>query len=229
MSSTLSYLREKVDNNIQDTARILEQKHKDSFITDAIRIYSQDRPQEKVKDTDGDGASYDFALPSDWVADFSGIVSRVEYPAGEYQSPVYIDDNSWVIYKTASGSKFRFTTFIPSNSSTIRYTYSLPHSTTTISEQDKDAVASLAAALCCRALAAYFSQTQDSTIDADAIDYARKTDDYVALATILESRYNNHLGKGTEAQTATGAIAIKDLDRNYQWGTDFLTHPAIQR
>lgn len=227
----------KIGYTIQDDAGILSTTTEiPDFLAEAVGIYSKDKPQEKVNETEGDG-TYTYSLPTDWNSESSAIISSIEYPITGYQNPVLIDDNNWIIYKEASATKLRFLTISPQSSYSFRYTYSLPHSlvsdpvANTIPDNDFDAVCNLASSLCCRAMAAKYAQTEEPTIDADVIDYARKSDDYTALADKLEDKYNQHMGKGLPAEEMAkpAANAIKDIDMDYAWGGSYLTHPRHWR
>lgn len=223
----------KITGTIQDDVGILSTDEKSSFLDEAVRTYSKDKPQEKVKETEGNG-SYTYDLPTDWDNDSSAIISSIEYPITGYQDPPFIDDNEWIIYKQAATTKLRFLASSPQSGYSFRYTYTLPHTLTnnsngenTITDNDFDAVCDLASSLCCRALAAKYAQTDMPTIEADTIDYARKSDDYTNLANELEKRYDEHLGKGLPAEEMAkpGASATKDMDIEYMFGHDYLTHP----
>jgi len=130
----------------------------------------------------------------------------------------------------------RFTTFTPASGKKARFTYTVPHTlndtTNTIVDNDIEAVVALAASLCFWALAAKFAQNIDSTLDADVIDYQRKSDTYVNLAKEKMSLYNTLMGIGAESKgnaAATAGTVQKDLDILFPWGEDYLTHPMRQR
>ncbi len=230
----------RIDTMLQDEAEKLQPDDKDRFLSQAVSMYSKDRPRELIHEITGDASAYDFSLPSDWVAGFSGLVSRVEYPADDYQNPIYIEEDEWDFFKKlvndVTTTYFRFTTFTPANGKIARFLYTVPHtlneSTNTITDNDIDAVVNLTAALCFWALAAKFAQTIDPVIDADVIDYQRKTDLYTSLAKDKLAIYNSLMGIGEEAKgsaAATAGVAVKDLDIAFPWGEDYLTHPMRQR
>jgi len=204
-------------------------------IRHATRVYSKDRPLEKIHDdTTADGSKYDFDLPYDWENGFSAIIGRVEYPvSSDLQVPQYVDDNDWVIYKKVAEWVLRFLAFKPSSSYTIRFLYTTPHAITdedcTVYENDFDAVCELATGFCYKALASKFAQTQEPTIEADVIDYARKTDEYTELAKVSFELYAQQMGKGNEVAEKPGAMAVQELDIQFPWTADYLTHPKSQR
>jgi len=232
---TIETARSKIQFNLQDDSEILGPNEQDLAIDHAIRIYSKDRPLEKIHEDDSaDGDKYDFDLPYDWVNNFSGITGRIEYPVSDdIQTPQYIEDNDWIIYKKPDGWVLRFVGLTPSSSYTIRYPYITPHALTdtgcTIFENDFDAVCELATGFCYRALAAKFAQTQEPTIEADAIDYAHKADEYLRLTEDAFKNYAKHMGKGDEAEEKPPAMAVQDLDIQFPWVADYLTHSKTSR
>ncbi len=181
-------------------------------------------------------------MPTDWVDGFSYLTSGIEYPADDYQDPNYIESGDWKFFKKLAGTPLvtttylRFLTFIPANAKKARFEYALPHTldeaTCTIDNNDIEAVVTLAACLCFWALAAKFAQSTDSTLEADVIDYQRKSDLYTNLAKEQLAIYNSLMGLGVEAKgaaAATAGVAIKDLDIIYSWSEDMLTHPLRYR
>lgn len=230
----------RLETALQDTAEKLQPDDKDRLMSQAVLIYSKDKPRELIHEITGDGTSYDFALPSGWIEGFSNIVDRIEYPADDYQNPVYIEDDEWIFFKklvlTVTTTYLRFTTFTPASTKIARFLYTVPHTLTdssnTIIDNDIEAVVTLTAALCFWALAAKFAQTTDPSIDADVIDYQRKSDLYTVLAKEKLATYNSLMGLGAEAKGAAAASAgviLKDLDISFPWGEDYLTHPIRQR
>jgi len=223
---------------LQDSAEALQPDDKNRLLLQAVRIFSKDRPLIKIHELTGDASAYDFALPTDWVDGFSTIISQIEYPADDYQSPQYLTDDSWIFFKKLVSSitttYIRFVSFTPASGKIARFEYSIPHTlndtTNTISDNDIEAVVALIAALCFWALAAKYAQSTDPSIDADVIDYARKTDMYKELAKEKLSLYNSLMGIGEEAKGSSGAgICVKDLDMAYAWKEDYLTHPMRDR
>ena len=240
MSMSKEDFLSRLETALQDTAEKLQPDDKDRLLSQAVIIYSKDRPREIIHEITGDGTAYDFAMPSSWIEGSSNIIGKIEYPADDYQSPVYIEDDEWIFFRKLVASVttkyIRFTTFTPASNKIARFLYTVPHtlsdSSNTITDNDIEAVVALAAALCFWALAAKFAQTTDPTIDADVIDYQRKSDLYSTLAKEKLAIYNSLMGLGAEAKGAAAASAgveIKDLDVIFPWGEDYLTHPVRQR
>jgi len=197
----------------------------------ALSEYSRIRPLETVDEISGDG-NYEYALPSDWVADFS-IFRRIEYPAGTSQDPNddVIEPEKYEVYKTSTTSKLRFFETTPTSGKTIRRKYTIKHSisdtASTVFANDADAVCALAAAFSCFDCARHYAQDADSFINADAVDRRGKSAKYLEAGRSLVKEYATHMGLGEE--TVTAAVGIKNLDFEYPWNQDFITHPAEWR
>ena len=238
MSDNLSKYSKYLDNVLQDDAEKLQADDKVRALSSAVLLYSKDKPLIKMKEETGDGSTYDFALPDDWIEGFSYISGKIEYPADDYQNPVYIDDDQWIFFKKlVSGTMttyLRFNLWKPASGKTIRYQYALPHTldadSNTIFEIDFEAVVSLAAALCFWALAAKFAQTSDSSIEADVVDYQRISDMYSELAKNKMAHYNTLMGKTGDKDksraAANAGVSVKDLDMSASHGLDFIGHPS---
>ncbi len=224
---SLDTLVVKTKRLVQDTPEILKMTEYHQFVLQAVTIYGQDKPCEKVAEINGDG-SYDYTLPNDWK-DGVSIVIRVEYPAGE-RIPVYIEAEDWCIYDSGSDKKLRFLQYSPSSTEKFRLTYTIPYDSDNINnipQPDQEAIVGLAASLCCEALANYYAQTTDATISADAVNYQDKSRQYSRRGKELRELYNKFIGKKDGEIRAAGSIA--DWDVNYPWGGDRLTHPKKQR
>ncbi len=230
----------RLDTALQDHAEELQPDDKERILVQAVVLFSKDKPLTKIKEETGNGTSYDFDLPTDWIDGFSNIQGRIEYPADTYQDPNYIESIDWIFFEklvsNVTTTFLRFVSFTPASGYKLRYKYTLPHTlndtTCTVKECDIESVVNLTAALCFWALAAKYAQSTDSTIEADVIDYQRKTDTYTMLAKEKYAMYNSLMGIGAEAKgkaPATAGVSLKDLDVPFQWEEDMLTHPIRQR
>lgn len=230
---TIEDIRTGLDFRLQDDSEKITPTEIDLAIDQASRIYSKDRPLKKIKeDITANGSKFDFDLPYDWAIGFSYITGDIEYPVSDdIQTPQYVDSNNWMIYKKVSGEVLRFLVMKPSSSYAIRYEYLIPHTISdencTVYERDVDAVCDLAAALVFKALAAKHAETEEPTIEADVIDYVRKSDQYMELAKESFRLYNDHIGAGEDTKEKPGAMAMKDFDINIRGGN--LTHPRELR
>ena len=231
MSKTQADFITRVKIILQDDAGVLDSNDTElkALLADAVNlIYEKDRPYLKVHDMTGDGTKYDFDLPADFIVGYSMIL-KVEYPAGE-QRPVYMAPEDYTIYNNGSAVKLRFLVDTPSSGEKARLIYTLPHkldfSGNTVYEGDFDAVCHLSAGIALLAMGNKYSQTKESTIGADVVDYRSKSDICRALAKEQFNLYDKAVGKKNEA---TAAAIIREYDTTFPWGGELLTHPSRWR
>lgn len=179
----------------------------DNAITAALKRYSTHRPRLIVEDIAGQDGP-DIPLPTEWSEGLS-LIRDIEYPVGYVPSSM-IDARDWRFYRTPSDCFIRFTDGSPAADETVRVTHTAVHADeSTVAATDLEAVANLAASICCRILAAQYGNTSDPTIQADSVNYRSKTDEYRRLADSFEQLYNQQLGirtaDSTPAAMATAA------------------------
>lgn len=218
----LDDLRTRLDQMLQDAAERLSSAARDAAIFQAISDYSRDRPWRVVLDIAGAG-SYDLALPADWVAGFSHIVS-IEYPAGR-REPVLLESGAWTLYTSPAGTLLRLLEVTPQSGETVRISYTLPHLVdgTTLPAQDLDAVADLAAAIAFEKRATLVAEARDPTLAADLVGSRARAEDFAGRAREARRRYNERMGKEGQPGAATGAA---DWDIELGDGGDRITHPG---
>ena len=216
---------------LQDDAGVLDSDDTElkALLSDAVNlIYEKDRPRLKVHELTGDGANYDFDLPADFIAGYSMIL-KVEYPAGS-QSPVYMAQEDYAVYDNGTAKKFRFLVDTPGSGEKALLIYTCPHnlneSENTVYEGDFDAVCHLTAGIALLVMGNKYSQTKESTIGADVVEYRAKSDICRALAKEQFNLYDKAIGKKDEA---TAAALIREYDTSYPWGGELLTHPSRWR
>lgn len=231
MGQTLIDFEAKVDSLIRDDAGILTLKEKDLMIQDAGRRYSSDQPLIRVYDYLGDGITYDFDLPGDFIPGFSAIIS-LEYPLGEGREPAFLEGEDWALYRTIENNeqkvKLRTLSVTPAAGKKMRLSYTALHTIpasgpSSIPDSDFDAVAALAASLCCRALAAKYTQTTDPTLNADVVNYQGRAGQYSLLANQLLKIYQDYIGLSKEPGAPATSVT-KDMDLSFGFGGDFLFH-----
>jgi len=197
-------------------------------INAALKKYSGHRPRIAVEDEDGTGGfDYQLSLLTEWTDGFSTIKS-VEYPVDDtVETAAILQEDAWTLYQKPSGKCLRFLDTKPPATEDFRVTYTTLHvcsdAACTIPPCDEEAVQILAAALFCDMLAAYFSQTQDSTIRADSVDHKSKGSEYAARARAYRKMYFDHLGI-KEGETPAASVT-KDQDLSGSWAGDKMTHP----
>ena len=222
---------------LKDDAYLIDIGGWDKAREHAINTYSKDKPKIIKEDLTGDG-TYEYSLPDDWVSDFSWVTS-IEYPIDQ-QNPEFLDEDQYIVYDNATTKKLRFVETTPQSGKTIRVEFSvkwtIDKDTCDIPTQDFHPVACLATAYCLRMMADHFGQTTEPSINADVIDYTRKSIEFSELADSMENIYRRHLGmpplgskEAAEKPSSPAASQTKDLDIMYGWGGDMLTHPKGQR
>lgn len=201
-------------------------------ISAALKKYSAAKPRIVAEDEAGTG-SFDYALTllAEWLEGFSAI-RTVEYPVDDASEDASIlSAGAWQIYQKPAGKYLRLLEDTPAATESLRITYTALHTCTdaacTVPAHDEEAVQILAAALFCDMLAAYFSQTQDSTIQADSVDHKSKASEYAARARAYRKMYFDHLGVKEGELLAASVTADQDLPGS--WGSDKLTHPQRYR
>jgi hypothetical protein len=215
----LSYPQELDEPTIQDA------------VNRAVILYSKIRPKQAVTDFSGDGSSYDFTLPSDWVEGYSRIL-QVEFPTGNQQATI-LKSHKYTVYQSATDTYvFRLIEDTPSSTQTVRVTYTIPYtvndSSSDVRAQDEEALIDLAAAFCARVLSAKAAQTTQSSLDADPINYLAKVDHWSNVAKRLEGLFKQHFGITSE--TWIQAVnAVMDVDALFPWGHDMIIHTRSWR
>jgi hypothetical protein len=197
-------------------------------INAALKKYSGHRPRIVAEDEDGNG-SFDYALTllADWTEGFSTIKS-VEFPVDDTdEAAAILDDDAWQIYQKPSGKCLRMLEDTPETTEHLRIAYTALHTCTdeacTAPSYDEEALQILAASIFCDMLAAYFSQTQDSTIQADSVDHKSKASEYSARARAYRKMYFDHIGI-KEGETPAASVT-RGQDLAGSWGADKATHP----
>ena len=202
-------------------------------IGQAVKEYSKHRPLLVVEDEAGTGVfDYAVSLLAGWSDGFS-VIRSVEYPVDDDSAGANIlDVDYWSIYQKPTGEVLRFLYDTPAATETLRILYTALHTCTdvacTVKTADEEMVQVLAASFYCEILAAYFSQNQDSSIQADVVDHTSKSRDFAARAKAFRSLYLKHMGID-ENDTTPAASSVRDMDLKYPGGGERLTHPRRDR
>ena len=222
----LADLRIMLDDRLRDTAGKCTTPQKDAAIAEALKRYSLDYPAEAVAPIVGDGTAFTFALPSTFVA--GSTILSVEYPTG-YQVPVYLDEDDYGLYGSPPQLRF-YSLIIPAGESAF-VRYSAMHQVTdavdTVPVGQQEWVAWLAASICCRQLAAYYAQTMEPMMGADAAYWGARAQYYLTLAERFEQAYTNQ-GTMTE-ESLTAASVNRDADVTLEYGLPRFYHPSRNR
>lgn len=234
MAKKLTEFQTRVDALLQDAANSLASADKDAAIVEAIqKKYSKDVPLEVVTDVVSDGTR-DLPLPvvnaGPVFEDGFSDVKSIEYPIGQ-DPEAYLDVNDFKLYRSPTGLKIRTRGTVVTNADNARLTWTARHlaDASTVYAGDFDAVCCLAASIAFEQLAAKYTQSGDSTVSADVVNYRTKNQEYLALAKSMFKRYADHVdlnttdnGSGGSPQKA--ALAIGDMDNTMATGIDRIIH-----
>lgn len=191
----------------------------ETMIKAAVKEYSKSRPDKKVVKLTGDGNAF-FSLPSNWEEGFS-YIRDIEYTI-DALPPRFIESKFYRVDEIDTGLICRFyESGYPGVGEFFYFRYVIPHvvdaSSSTIPEADKDAMSNLAASLCCQALAEAYGHTADATIDADAINYRSRGDEFASRAKELFKLYNRHV-----KPDITGLIGEWDIESYWEGNRNLL-------
>lgn len=185
-------------------------------VSKAVEFHSRIRPLEVMVDFIGDGKTYEWDLPPNYIDGFS-VITGVEYPVGK-QNPSELKPWQWRVClspRLRVTRAFRLLTVIPAIGETVRVRYTIPHivdlSQSTISQVDFQAVCDLASSVVCKMLASEAAKTQSSTLGADVINYLSKVDHYLTLSKRFEESYKLSMGMGPNA-IVPASSSIGDID-----------------
>lgn len=191
-----------------DEARI-SVADRDSAIDRAVIRYSTDRPQMKVVDVVAAGGNV-LALPNTWEVNFSELIS-VEYPIDQHPAS-YLERDRYRLYRKTDGTdELRFDDALPVG--TVRLAFTIKHQLVaggggqdTIPVIDRDAVCKWAAADLNDQLASLYSNSQDSTIQADGVQYQNKARERRTQAATYRKQYLDYFGVDDKKSQASGVV-----------------------
>jgi hypothetical protein len=219
MSLTLIQMLVQLDRLIQDDTDLLDNDTRTAHLLDAVKQYERHRPQKIAQAYTGSGA-YDYDLPTSWSQELSEILS-IEYPSGE-QSPTYIATSRYGVYNNGTTKKLRFYVDTPSASEGFIVNYTTAHTLSsaanTVPDKDQYAVVTLAASICCTALALEMAQSAKGKNPnlADSQWIWRSVNRYKELASNLAEAYYAQVGGKIPGVSAGGRVY-----NTPSWGTFF--------
>ncbi len=239
MSRKITELKNEVRELVQDHSGILDDAGYIGAVNDAVRIYSAVKPYKKTKSETGDGATYEWAVASDYYEDFS-TVEKVDYPAAETderEPPGQEVNVDYAVIKTATSTlKFRMLSATPATGDIVRYIYTTLHSvsdaaSTLPSPISEQSVIYCAASMQCEKLAAYYQQVSDATIGADSVNYGTKPTDYSARAQRFAelSGLKDAMQKGLIASGIACVIEDFDPPPLFNPSGDYIIHTRNRR
>jgi hypothetical protein len=195
MATTILTIDAGVIARIKDEAGKLSASDRQRCIGSARSEYEKLRPRQQVTALAG-ASVYDYATSglAGFEDGFSHIL-RVEGPVlvGNYVPPV-LDPYFYSIVRTPAGLFLRFRPWAPATGQTYNVTVTTRHTldgtTSTVLAPDEEALMDLAAAHCCDALAAFYSQSTDGSIAADTVDHSGKAELYRSLKGTYRAAYD---------------------------------------
>ncbi len=229
-------VRNEVNAQMQREGAHLDDVELDRLMDSSLKYMNYDRPFLTKGDITGDNSqSYDLQAAAIGFKRGSSDVNNVEFPAGEVP-PVFIrKTQDWRVYEDPSkpaGQEIRllFIVDTPQATQTIRVEIERPF-TLSDTTSDLDDIAFLALVfktveLGLMALANRFAQTSDSTIDADAVDYGGRTNNFLFAAETSRKRYEHLVGLDKDVKAAQ---AFADSDIKFAGFEDLFWHPARTR
>lgn len=242
MALTRATLMSKAESYVQDDAGRISHSLSGDFgtaIDRALERYSQDKPRKVYATASGDGTTYEFSVPTDWVEDVSELL-EVHYPdppaTGQREPNIVFDASapnepaSVRALKNASGvTKIRFMDDTPvTGTNNIRFVFTGLHSvhasvaaSTTVYGSDEEALAMLVASFACEMVASKYAETKDAAFSVDSVDFRSKSSEYAARARQLAKGYTTHMGIGLDEppRAASGTV---DWDQSMIHGGDRL-------
>lgn len=228
-TKTLSDLRAIMSGLIADEAGKLSLTTRNQAIQAAVKLHSNNIPAIKFQVVTG--VSDDTATtPTGWVDEVSEIIA-IELPLND-RPPTYLEEDEFRVIAAATAStayRIVFIYDVPGATERFGVRFTAPHklgataSQNTIPDHHLDAVAHLAASVACNQLAAFYSQSADSMIQADSVNPQQKNPNYLQLSKAYKTYYLEFF-KIDEKGFARAATVILDVDRKFQFGTDFFYH-----
>ncbi|WP_119301137.1 hypothetical protein [Dongia deserti] len=199
------------DNLVRDDTAKITVADRDRALGLAFGRYGKDRPRIKVEDLAGAGTN-ELALPVGWQDGFSDLKS-LEYPVGNIP-PTFIAPEFRRLYQKPASTVIQLDSAI-GNGQAVRATYTIRHQvdavTDTIPVDDREPIASYAAAILLDELAAFFSGASDSTIQADVVDHRSRGDQFASRANRLRKFYFDQLGIDPKREVAAGTVVALDV------------------
>jgi hypothetical protein len=233
-TKVLSDMRLIMSGLIQDHAGKLSVTTRNQAIDSAVKLHDANVPAKKFQIVTGASNSL-VKTPTGWVNEVSSIL-QIEYPLGN-RPPTNLEEEDFQVIPLPTGSyayKILLINHAPTASESIGVRFTAPHklgataSQNTIPDPHINAVAHLSAHIACNQLAAFFSQSGDSGINADSVNHQQKLPNYLQLAKAYMTYYCSFF-KIDEKGFAKAATVNVDIDRNFQFGSQFFYHPRKWR
>ncbi|MEQ8605180.1 MAG: hypothetical protein RIB45_17850 [Marivibrio sp.] len=193
-----------VDDLVRDESAEITADSRERAIALAVTRYSTDRPRAAIEEvTAVAGEMQD--LPPGWDAQFSAI-AEVKRTGGD-KIPAAVE-------LTLGGEKIRLGWSVTAGEE-LQILYTQLHVVSEVEDtvpfKDREAVCCWAASLLLEQLASLYAGHQQSTLDADAVNFGTKAGDYARRAQRMRQTYLDHLGIDPKRNVAAGVVV--DLDQ----------------
>lgn len=210
---------------VKDTAARFTQPEKDNFIQEAVRQYGRDKPRVSTADLTGDGTAQTFAVPPAWQPRFSTVL-LIEFPVDLVPRELLdLQDNVEIVESVDGVEKINLIQLTLGAAELARIQFTTIHtvdgSSSSIPDNDFDAVCNLASGHFANALAAFYAEANDSTLGADVVDHQEKARVFGERATQLYRDYKTHIEVG---DASAAEIRHHDLDVTLRLGQDLIWH-----
>lgn len=195
-----------VDSLVRDS-RTLTPTDRDRAIELARLRYSTDAERLLAQDVTWLADGYFGPLPAGWVA--GAYVMGAEYPLGEQPAAVI---ELGVYLQPGAVEQLVTQEALPAGA-VVRVTFAAPHQLSsapaadTIPARHMEAVASYAAHVLCKQLAAHYSGERETSIHADASNTDSRARNYAQRAKDYRAGYYSGIGKADPQGSSAGAGA----------------------
>lgn len=191
-----------VDSLVRDQSTTLTGADRDRAIEMARLRYSADVEQELAEDITWPADGHMAPLPTGWKP--GAWLLGAEYPIGELP----VSEIELGIYIEPAGEVLMSADNMPSGA-VVRVRFAAPHvlagTTDTIPAEHREAVASYAAHVLCKQLAAYYSADRETSISADGSNTESRARNYSYRAKEYRAAYFSGIGKVDPQVSATGS------------------------
>jgi hypothetical protein len=230
MASNIGDIRNKVIPRLKGDSHLTSAPggDVDAAILSAVEEYQKTYPLEKVLKIAGDGGfKYAIASLTGFVDGFSSV-KQVAYPyVTTDQIPAWLEGDEFGLVRNESGLFLWFPLAKPAGTEFFLVVFTIPHTASasawTPPATDDEALADLAAAYACDALATFYSQSTDASLTADSVQHLTKAAEYRASARRYRDSYKAKINAG---HADVPAMAIGEIDRTFgtTQGHDYFFH-----
>lgn len=236
MSGTLATFRTGITNRLVTVPVALTAEMRDTAIAAALEEFSKARPRVLAALFPGTGG-FSYALEgagnvlAGFLEGFSSIL-EVLYPYdATVQQPDPLDSPAdYGVFRIATGPatsslSLRFLTATPAAAESIHVTYTVPHTvddaSCSVATADHEALGDLATAYACEALASFFTQSVEPTLQADTVERRSQGDQYRSQAEKWRKAYRLKMG----GESASGpASALGQLESAFPERDHYFFH-----